>query len=100
MVVVYRVSKITWTLGRLMVKLDTIGLVNIVAGEKICPELLQDRFTPENASDLLVELMDKQKNNVIRDKLKIIRQKLGPPGASRRAAEEIIEYLNIGKGAL
>jgi lipid-A-disaccharide synthase len=95
MVIVYRVNKITWVLGRLMVKLDSIGLVNIVAGEKLCPELLQGEFTPERAVELLSELLNEKKNKMIRDKLRVVKEKLGTRGASRRAAEEIVRYLNL-----
>jgi len=47
-VMVYRVAELTWTLGRHLVKLPHYGMVNLVAGREVVPELIQDRFTPEN----------------------------------------------------
>ena len=97
MVIVYRVNRLTWILGRLLVKLDFIGLANIVAGEKICPELLQDDFTAQTAALYLTDLLNDQKNQEIRTKLAIIKEKLGPPGASARAAQEIVTFLSQQK---
>ena len=50
MVVVYRVSPLTYQLGRRLVKLDTFAMVNLIAGERIVPELIQNDFTPEAAA--------------------------------------------------
>ena len=47
-VMVYRVAGLTWTLGRHLVKLPYYGMVNLVAGRKVVPELIQDGFTPES----------------------------------------------------
>src|SRR5262249_46753969 len=47
MVIVYRVSPLTYRVLRRMVTVDAIGMVNLIAGEKIVPELIQDAFTPE-----------------------------------------------------
>ena len=47
MVVVYRLSPLTYRLGRRFVKVDTFAMVNLIAGERIVPELIQDAFTPE-----------------------------------------------------
>ena len=47
MVVVYRLSPLTYRLGRRLVKVDTFAMVNLIAGERIVPELIQDAFTPE-----------------------------------------------------
>jgi lipid-A-disaccharide synthase len=97
MVIVYRVNRLTWILGRFLVKLNFIGLANIVAGEKICPELLQNDFTAQSAAHHLIELLNDQKNHEIRKKLAVIKEKLGPPGASARAAQEIITFLSQHK---
>ncbi|MCK7521286.1 MAG: hypothetical protein MZV64_28190 [Ignavibacteriales bacterium] len=47
MVIVYRLSPLTYRLGKRFVKVDTYGMVNLVAGRRIVPELIQDAFTPE-----------------------------------------------------
>ena len=51
MVIVYRVSPLTYLLGRRLVTVDTFGMVNLIAGEKIVPELIQDAFTPEAVAE-------------------------------------------------
>ncbi len=94
LVIVYRVKKLTWLLGRLMVKLDFIGLANIVAGERLAPELLQHSFTPEHAAEEISGLLDPGQNQRIRNKLRIIQDKLGGPGASERAADEIMSFIH------
>ena len=47
MVIVYRLSPLTYTVGRSVVRVSTYGMVNLVAGRTIVPELIQDRFTPD-----------------------------------------------------
>jgi lipid-A-disaccharide synthase len=64
-VMVYRVAELTWTFGRHLVKLPYYGMVNLVAGREVVPELIQDRFTPENVErgvrTLLEDGMARQK---------------------------------------
>ena len=57
MVIVYRLSKLTYAMGRPFVKIDTFGMVNLVAERKIAPELIQDDFTPESAAREIVTLL-------------------------------------------
>jgi len=91
MVIVYRLSPITYMLGRPLVRLDTFGMVNLIAGETIVPELIQNAFTPEAvAHEAVAILMDRARAARIRDGLARVRARLGPPGASRRAAEAIL----------
>jgi lipid-A-disaccharide synthase len=93
LVIVYRVSALTWYLGKLFVKLKMIGLANIVAGKPIAAELLQNEFTGRRAADELKKLLDPQINAQKREELKIIKEKLGDPGASERAAEKIFALI-------
>jgi len=91
MVIVYRVSRATYFLGRRLVKLDTFGMVNLIAGERIVPELIQDAFTPEGAAAEAVSLLtDRQRIAAMRDGYERMRKRLGGPGASRRAAAAIL----------
>jgi lipid-A-disaccharide synthase len=94
LVIVYKVGNITWQLGKRLVKLEGIGLANIVAGKKIAQELLQNEFTPENAVKEISTIVDKQKNEAKRRELEIIREQLGQPGASDRAADYIIKFVS------
>jgi lipid-A-disaccharide synthase len=92
MVIVYRVSPLTYQLGRRLVRVDAIGMVNLIAGEKIVPELIQDAFTPEAvAREAIWMLKDRQRAAAIRKGLAEVRAKLGGPGASRRAAQAILK---------
>ncbi len=93
MVIVYRVSMLTWLLGKMMIKLKFIGLVNIIAEEKVSPELLQYGFTPEHAAEEINHLLDPAQNQQTRKKLKLIQEKLGKPGASERTAAEIEDFI-------
>ena len=93
-IIVYRVSKLTWFLGNLLVKLDSIGLANIVAGKKVAEELLQNDFTPNKAAELISDLIKPEINKEKRKELKIVQEKLGEQGASKRAAESILEFVS------
>ena len=92
MVVVYRVGPITYAVGKPLVHLDTYAMVNLVAGAKVVPELIQDEFTPEAAStEALRVLLDPEHAAKVKADLAAVRSKLGTAGASRRAAEAVIE---------
>jgi lipid-A-disaccharide synthase len=91
MVIVYRVSATTYWLGRRLVTVDTFGMANLIAGEKIVPELIQDAFTPEAvAREALSMLNDPVRRQRIKAGLARVRERLGEPGASRRAAAAIL----------
>ncbi len=93
MIIVYHVNTLTFWLGRLLIKLKHIGLANIVAEQEIAPELIQNDFNVEKAVHLLDKMLNPQVNEQLRQRMLIIRQKLGKPGASRRAAEQILQFL-------
>lgn len=95
MVIVYKVSFLAWIIAKSLVKLPYIGLVNIVAGEMIVPELLQDEATPMNIADKTLELLgDEKRLENVRYALQKVKEKLGGPGASRRAAEQVLEVVH------
>jgi lipid-A-disaccharide synthase len=94
MVIVYRMGPLSYQLARRVVTLDTIGMVNLIAGEKIAPELIQDACTPDAvASEAISILTDRDRNTRIRKALAGVRARLGGPGASRRAAEAILRLI-------
>jgi lipid-A-disaccharide synthase len=94
MVIVYRLSPLTYWIGRRLVKVDTVGMVNLIAGEPIVPELIQDQFTPEAVAREAVSLLtDPARVSRMREGLARVRAKLGGPGASRRAAEAILKVV-------
>jgi lipid-A-disaccharide synthase len=91
MVIVYRVSPLTCWLARRLVAVDAFGMVNLIAGEKVVPELLQEAFTPDAvAREAVSMLTDRARVARIREGLARVRERLGGPGASRRAAEAIL----------
>ena len=94
MVIVYRMSPLSYRLVRRLVTVDKIGMVNLIAGEKIVPELIQDAFTPATvAGEAISMLTDEARVERIRAGLAAVKEKLGGPGASRRAAEAILRVV-------
>ena len=94
MVIVYRLSPVTYFLGRRLVRVDTFGMVNLIAGETIVPELIQRAFTPEAVANEAVSMLtDRSRVGRIREGLARVRERLGGPGASRRAAEAILRVI-------
>ncbi|HKE88331.1 MAG TPA: lipid-A-disaccharide synthase [Vicinamibacterales bacterium] len=92
MVVVYRLSPLTYRLGKPFVHVDTYAMPNLVAGSRIVPELIQDDFTPERTSGEVVSLLiDREKYQSTREALTRVRKALGSPGASGRAADAVLE---------
>ncbi len=91
MVVVYRLSPLTYRLGRPFVQVDTFAMANLVAGRKIVPELMQDEFVPSSvAAHALTLLRDAGAAERMREDLRSVKARLGTPGASRRAADAIV----------
>jgi lipid-A-disaccharide synthase len=92
MVIVYRMSSLSYRLVKRMVTVDKIGMVNLIAGETIVPELVQEAFTPGRVAGEAINILTDEKRVLrIRAGLARVREKLGGPGASRRAAEAILK---------
>lgn len=93
---VYKLAWPTWIMGKVLVKLKLIGLVNILAGEKVVEELIQSDADPGNLEGILEGLMtDVDAREVLRKKLLKTASKLGAPGAHVRAASEISNFLKL-----
>jgi lipid-A-disaccharide synthase len=91
MAVVYKTSPVTFFIGRLLVDVPYIGLVNIVAGKKIVPEFIQHDMTTENLVSAIGRMFeDPAYISSIRQELGAIREKLGGPGASSRVVDGIV----------
>jgi lipid-A-disaccharide synthase len=87
MVIIYKLSPLTYMLAKRLVKVDNIGLCNIVAGESVVRELIQDDANPEKvASEIGAILNDSGYENTIRQKLAMVRLQLGQGGASLNVA--------------
>ena len=91
MAVVYRTSTLTYCIGRLLVDIRSIGLVNIVAGKSIVPEFIQGAMTAGKLSEAVGRFLDDESLAAsVRRELSVIREKLGGPGASGRVARGIL----------
>ena len=91
MVVVYRLSPLTYWLGRPFVKVDTFAMANLVAGSRVVPELIQADFTPERVAEETVALLtDPDRRTRTSQALRGVREKLGAPGATSRAADAVL----------
>jgi len=92
MIVVYRLSALTYRLGRPFVRVDTFAMANLVAGRRVVPELIQDDFTPAAVAEHAIGLLrDPQRRDAMRRELQAVRAAIGPPGASARAAQIVLE---------
>jgi len=91
MVLLYKTSPLTYRLARWLINVKWIGLVNMVAGRSIVPELIQDEVTDERlCQEGLYLLRDPLAYNDMKEGLRQVRQLLGEPGASRRAAQVVL----------
>ena len=100
MVIVYRLSPLTYRLVRRFAHVDMAGMVNLIAGEPVAPELLQDDLTPEAVADAVVGLLtDPARARDVCEALGKVRARLGAVGASRRAAEAIYAVASARRGA-
>ncbi|MBW2146691.1 MAG: lipid-A-disaccharide synthase [Deltaproteobacteria bacterium] len=98
MVIVYRTSLLTYLLGRLLVSIKNIGLVNIVAEKQVVPELIQWQMRPDRiVQEALAILDDPDRLSWIRQEFLKIKNKLGEPGASFRVARLAHEFI-MSKG--
>ncbi len=94
MVIVYRLNRISWWIGRRRVTVPHIGLVNLVLGRRLVPELLQDGVTGRALADHLEPLLaDGELRSGILAELERLRTRLGPPGAAGRTADLAEELL-------
>ena len=96
MVIVYKVSPLSYWVGKAMVKLDWIGLVNIVAGKKVVPELLQGEARGERiAEEALRILNDEGYRREMVEGLAEVKKKLGAPGAAEKVARMAMGMIGL-----
>lgn len=98
MAIVYRSSWLTYQIARRLICIRNIGIVNILADKTVCQEFIQHEATPERLADYACAVLgDTDVREQIRAELLAIRNSLGEPGASRRAAEALVDALRQGK---
>jgi len=99
MVIVYRTSPMFFALAKRVVKVPYIGMVNLIAGREVCPELIQDDATGSAAAKALFPLIE---STVARTEmiqaLQEVARRLGPGGAANKAADVIVSELNCSCG--
>jgi lipid-A-disaccharide synthase len=94
MIVVYRISALTYALGRRFVHVPHFAMANLIAGRRVVPELIQADLTPERVTAELLSLLgDQDRIEGMRRDLLAARDLLGEPGASGRAAEIVDSFL-------
>ena len=95
MIIVYKTSPLTYLIGKQLVKLDRIGMVNILLNAMVVPELIQNNASAENIFEAASNLLS---DNKVYENLKLklgkVKEKLGGEGASQKAARSILEILN------
>ncbi|MBP6705295.1 MAG: lipid-A-disaccharide synthase [Vicinamibacteria bacterium] len=94
MVVVYRLSALTYALGKPLVSVANYAMVNLIAGRVVVPELIQSDFTPERVSEETLKILDDgpARARMLQD-LEEVRSKLGKGGATSNVADEVMPFL-------
>lgn len=94
MIIIYKLNLISWLLAKLLIKIPYIGLVNVVAQEKIVPELIQFEARPKKIANLCLEILaNNEEYENMCFKLQELKKKLGAPGASQRAAKIVADLI-------
>ena len=90
-VIVYRTNPLTYMIAKLVVNIPHIGLPNIVAGRSVVPELIQNDFTPAKVAKAAMELLESERNALMKKDLEYVKERLGKPGAVGRVAELVLK---------
>jgi len=95
MIIVYRVSLISFWVAKMILKVPYIGLVNLVAGEEVVPELIQNEVTPQRLVDEAIPILESEhkKQEMVR-KLRMVKERLGEGGASEKTARIALELIS------
>lgn len=95
MVVVYRVGRLSYRLGKPLVRVPHYAMVNLIAQQAVVPELMQDEMTPEAITAKVLELIESPTAvNAMKNELAKVKARLGGGGASGRAAEEVMGVID------
>ncbi|MSP64050.1 MAG: lipid-A-disaccharide synthase [Ignavibacteria bacterium] len=94
MIVLYKVSQITYRIAKIFVKIPYISLVNIVLGKEVVKEILQDKLQPKIILEELIKIMDdKNYNSEMRENLLKTKLILGEPGAAKKVANGLLQLI-------
>jgi lipid-A-disaccharide synthase len=101
MIIVYKVSKLSYLVGKIMVRVSHIGLVNLVAGRRIVPELVQEEVNGRRiAEEVHKIIVDEKYSRTMKNELEGVKNKLGGPGASARVAEIVCQMVKAKSSRL
>ena len=93
LIVGYRLHPVTFLAARMLVRVPHVALVNLIAGTEVAPELIQNDWNSQQLIATTRQLATSEARDDRRVVLAEVRRRLGEPGASRRAAEAVMEYL-------
>ena len=94
MIIVYRLSWLTYWIARLLVRVEHVGMANLIAGERVVPELIQDELRPERIVAESRRILDSpEARSVMVEKLSKLKDKLGSSGAAGRVADLAIDMM-------
>ena len=100
MVIIYKIHPITHFIARIITHITHFGLINIVAGEEVVPELLNKQVTPERiAAEAMKVLKDPEYAKAVRERLQKVRESLGAPGVVERIARSMADSMNLSPGS-
>ncbi len=93
-IIIYKVSRLSYALGKALIRVPYIGLINLIANAPVAPELIQDQATPANIAALLLRLLqDQQHCQTLRRRMQSAVRRLGAPGAADRTANIALRLL-------
>jgi len=96
-VIVYRISAATWFLGKFLLKVRLFGIVNIILGEEVVPELFQDKFTPDAVSEVTLRLIDDVwLQSKIRGNYELLRRQLGSGKVADKVTDAVSRVIAAG----
>ncbi|MFH1487511.1 MAG: lipid-A-disaccharide synthase [Pseudomonadota bacterium] len=99
MIVTYRVSPISYRIGKMVIRVPHIALVNLVAGEEIVPEIIQDEVTPERlAEEAMALLAPGRKREKMIKQMRAVKERLGKGGASEKTARIALQMIRGKNG--
>jgi lipid-A-disaccharide synthase len=99
--VIYKASWLTYWIGRMLVKLPYLSMVNVLAGEKVVPEFLQGAAEPRRLAKAALQILRNPKGaEAMAGRIREVAKKLGGPGAAARAAGEVEEAIRIRRASM
>jgi len=98
MVVLYKINMLTYLIAKRLVNVPNIGMINLMAEKQLVPELIQKDVAPQTIADEILKMLtDNDYRHALSGQLLEVKGKLGPPGASKRAAREIMGIIDDEK---